>query len=78
MSQSSLASCPTNTSVPVLKSLYVWPDCASGESSGARLNWTFFTAPVSSPFTTCTGLGVVVLFDSYDDSDIFKNIGCIV
>ena len=38
----------------------MWPDCASGESSGARLNCTFKTASMFSPFATCTELGVVV------------------
>ena len=38
----------------------MWPDCASGESSGARLNCTFLTASMSLPFATCTELGVVV------------------
>ena len=38
----------------------MWPDCALGESSGARLNWTFFMASMSSPFATYTELGVVV------------------
>ena len=38
----------------------MWPDCASDESLGARLNWTFSTASMSLPFATCTELGVVV------------------
>ena len=38
----------------------MWPDCASGESLGVRLNCTFFMASMSSPFATCTELGVVV------------------
>ena len=37
----------------------MWPDCASGDSSGARLNWTCFAASMSSPFATCTGLGKI-------------------
>ena len=42
----------------------MWPDCASGDSSGARLNCTFITASAFSPFATCTDLGVVVLCTS--------------
>ena len=42
----------------------MWPDCAYGESSGARLNCTFLTASMSSPFDTCTELGVVVSCNS--------------
>ena len=38
----------------------MWPDCASGESLGARLNCTFFMASMSLPVATCTELGVVV------------------
>ena len=38
----------------------MWPDCALAESSGVRLNWNFFTASMSSPFATCTELGVLV------------------
>ena len=38
----------------------MWPDCDSGESSGERSNCTLLTASMSSPFSTCTKLGVVV------------------
>ena len=38
----------------------MWPGCASGESLGARLNCSFLTASVSSPFSTCNELGFVV------------------
>ena len=38
----------------------MWPDCDSGESSGERSNCTLLTASMSSPFATCTELGVVV------------------
>ena len=40
----------------------MWPGCVPGESLGARLNWTFFKASVSSPFATFTELGVVVSY----------------
>ena len=42
----------------------MWPDCAYGESLGARLNCTFLTASMSSPFDTCTELVVVVVCTS--------------
>ena len=42
----------------------MWPDCASGDSLGARLNCNFLTDCVSSPFATCTELGVVVSCNS--------------
>ena len=40
------------------------PNFAYGESLGGRLNCTFLTASMYSPFATCTELGVVVLCTS--------------
>ena len=50
----------------------MWPDCASGESSGARLNCTFLTVSMSSPFSTCTELGVVVSCTSVQYSSALR------
>ena len=54
----------------------MWPDCALGESSGARLNCTFFTASMFSPFATYTEFGVVVLCTSIQYFSVlrFQNV----
>ena len=50
----------------------MWPDCVSCESSGARLNCNFLTASMSSPFATCTELGVVVSCTSVQYSSALR------
>ena len=56
--QSSSDSCPNENSVPVLRSLYVYPCWALSESLSEIWDFTCLTDCVSSPFSVYNGFGV--------------------